>query len=169
MRLFIALPLSEDARRVILDGADALRAEVPTANVSRAENLHITLAFIGESNRVDALKACIDEVCRAPFTVTVGGSGRFGDLIWAGVRVSPPLAALERRLRAALTKAGFRLENRPFRPHITIAREAPVHSLPQIPEVTMAADRVLLMRSDRQNGRLVYTPVYTRLLTSTEA
>ena len=32
----------------------------------------------------------------------------------------------------------------------------------------MAADRILLMRSDRQNGRLVYTPVYTRLLASTE-
>ena len=165
MRLFIALPMSEEARGAILAGADELRAKIPAANYSRAENLHITLAFIGESNRVDALKACIDEVCRAPFTVTVGGSGRFGDLVWAGVRVSPPLAALERRLRVSLQRAGFHIENRPFHPHITIAREAPGSLLPHVPEVTMAADRVLLMRSDRQNGRLVYTPVYERRLT----
>ena len=165
MRLFIALPMSEEARGAILAGADELRAKIPAANYSRAENLHITLAFIGESNRVDALKACIDEVCRAPFTVTVGGSGRFGDLVWAGVRVSPPLAALERRLRVSLQRAGFHIENRPFRPHITSAREAPGSLLPHVPEVTMAADRVLLMRSDRQNGRLVYTPVYERRLT----
>ncbi len=168
MRLFIALPLSEEARQQMLNAAETVRAQVPTANVTRAENLHITLAFIGESMRVDALKSCIDAVCRTPFTITLGGSGRFGDLIWAGVRVSPPLAALERRLRAALANAGFQTENRPFRPHITLAREAAGASLPDMAELEMLADRVVLMRSDRKNGRLIYTPVYTHLLKTEE-
>ena len=168
VRLFIALPLPDEVRRAALAGIDALRRQGVSAGFTRPENLHVTLAFIGESDRTAALQRCIDAACGAPFLLTVGGSGRFGDLIWAGVRVSPPLAALERRLRAALRAEGFRVDERPFRPHITLARAAQGATTPEIAETGATADRVSLMKSERIGGRLVYTALYTRRMKAAE-
>ena len=48
MRLFIALPLCGDARQALLDVQQDMRNQGVRANFSRAENLHLTLAFLGE-------------------------------------------------------------------------------------------------------------------------
>ncbi len=166
MRLFIAIRFSPEIREVLLDAIDTLRVQAD-ANFTRPENLHLTLAFIGESRDVMTIRRCMDALTPGAFPLTVGGCGRFGDLWWAGVAPNERLAALAGELTDRLRAAGFDMEKRAFKPHITLARrvrplQGPVRLA--VPERMMTADRISLMRSDRINGRLTYTEVYARPL-----
>jgi len=166
MRLFIAIRFSRELEQWLMDAIGDLRRQAD-ANFSRRENLHLTLAFIGESRDVMAIRRCMDGLTPGAFPLTIGGSGHFGDLWWAGVAPSERLAALAGELSDSLRAAGFDIEKRPFRPHITLARRVrplagPI-ALP-VPERTMTVERVSLMRSDRIDGRLTYTEVYSRRL-----
>ena len=97
----------------------------------------------------------------------MGGAGRFGDLWWAGVEPSRGLSALAESIQRALRERGFHVERRPFRPHVTLAREvrasAPLRL--DVPRMTMPVKRVSQMKSERAGGRLVYTEVWGRDLT----
>lgn len=166
MRLFIAIPFSEEVRSVLLDAQEQLRAQGMRANYSQPGNLHLTLAFLGETDRWEAARQAMSEIAAAPFSLTIAGSGRFGNLYWAGVRPCRPLEALARSLQSALCAHGFAPEQRPFRPHITLARQASGPSLPrlQIPETTMEVNGICLMQSERRNGRLTYLPLFEKRL-----
>lgn len=164
MRLFVAVHFSPEVRRALLTAMDEIRRNARGANVTRPENLHLTLAFIGETDHIQGAREAIDRVVRPAFRLTVGGSGRFGDLYWAGIAESPELYALAETTQNALRAQGFSIERRPFRAHITLARkvqsEGPLRL--SIPETAMTVDRVSLMKSERQGGRLTYTEVYGR-------
>lgn len=166
MRLFVAIHFSEDVKRVLLNVIGQLREQAAGGNYTRPENLHLTLAFIGESEDVAAIKEAMDG-CEGPgFDLTVGGFGHFGSLYWVGIRKAPALAALAEELQNALRQRGFPIEERPFKPHITVGREirtkGPLRV--DVPETTMRADRISLMKSERINGKLTYTEVYGRAL-----
>jgi len=87
-------------------------------------------------------------------------------LYWAGVRESPALRALASSLRRALKEAGYPVDDKPFRPHITLARQARFASPPRIepPALSMTADQIILMESKRIDGRLVYVPRFRKTL-----
>ena len=94
------------------------------------------------------------------------GSGAFGDLVWAGVHRNPDLDMLASRVRDALRGAGFGIDPKPFKPHITLARRLVCAEKPTV-ELPLASAPVrdfVLMRSDRVDGRLVYTPVFRKTL-----
>jgi 2'-5' RNA ligase len=166
MRLFIALHFSEEVRRVLLDAIAALRAQSDAGGFTRPENQHLTLAFIGESNDTAAIRRVIDRCAVPPFGLTIGGFGRFGDLCWAGVEENPALKGLADTLQHELRKAGFPIETRPFKPHITLGRRIVSASPPRVnvPRTAMTVGRGALMKSERINGRLVYTELYSRPL-----
>lgn len=174
MRLFLSINLDEGCRRALLGAMEALRAASAKASLVRPEQLHLTLAFIGETTRLQAAKAALARVKGPPFELEVAGVGRFAgrrageDLIWAGVRAAPALTALAGALRRELGAAGFALDPKPFKPHLTLARrvafarpgdfEGFAAGYPaSTPLCRMAAGRLSLMESSRQNGRLVYT------------
>jgi RNA 2',3'-cyclic 3'-phosphodiesterase len=98
----------------------------PGIRPSAADQLHLTLHFIGEADAgrvIDALQT----VRFATFTLTLEGVGQFpsagGDVtLWAGVRDTGKLVELHRAMAAALTLKGFPIESRPFNPHVTLAR-----------------------------------------------
>lgn len=92
-------------------------------------NLHLTLAFVGDvqTERLAALQAIGGEAARAtpPFTLTLDRLGGFRDagIAWLGATPAPPeLDGLVRRMRGALGAAGFPVDARPFRVHVTLAR-----------------------------------------------
>ncbi len=161
MRLFVAVNFSPEIKAALMGAIDDLRRQSTGGNFTRADNLHLTLAFIGETLDLRGARAALAAVSAPPFVLTLNGAGRFGDLYWAGLEKSAALTALAASMQQALRDRGFAIEKRPFKPHITLARqlrsEGPV-SL-KVPRLSMTVGRISLMRSDRVNGRLTYTEV----------
>jgi 2'-5' RNA ligase len=129
MRLFTGLAIPSH----VIDALDAALRELrPTARLrwSPLENLHITSKFIGEwpVSRVPELQSLL-AVLDPPgeFEVTVS---RFGFLpnplrpkiFFAGVQGEAGLNALSERTDAAFANLGVRREERPYTPHLTLAR-----------------------------------------------
>jgi 2'-5' RNA ligase len=131
MRLFIAIALPNEAKVVLGTVADELARQADEGRLVRRENLHLTLAFIGETERVqDALEATRRAQWLGlpePFALTIMGVGSFAKhrgahSWWAGIEPSKPLETLAAAVKSELAEAGFTLEKRSFKPHITLAR-----------------------------------------------
>ena len=90
MRLFIAINVGAETKTRLLALRDELRSHSQRGRFTLPENLHLTLAFIGEVSpkKVDKIKAIMDTVEFAPFTATIERIGTFsrGTLWWAGLR-----------------------------------------------------------------------------------
>lgn len=170
MRLFVAIELEKTIREGLRAVVGRLQEAGASGNFTRGENLHLTLAFLGETDRTLEISQAMAAVRSDPFSLSISGLGRFkrrgGDLWWAGLAASKPLLAVQEQLSDHLRAAGFPLEKRPFTAHITLGREVRIApersremlsmplSLPPI-EVT----KLTLMRSHRVNGVLTYTPI----------
>ena len=166
MRLFIAIHFSEEIRQELLDVTASLRAQALSGNFTRPENLHLTLAFIGEADETQEIIRVIDAVPASPFSLTVSGTGRFGDTWWVGVGKNPALEKLADGLRDGLQNAGFHVDPKPFKPHITLGRQVLLDGPSKLdaPLREMTVRRVSLMKSERIGGKLTYTEVYGRAL-----
>jgi len=164
MRLFIAVLFSKEVKDALLSAIDELKAQAVTGNFTKPENLHLTLAFIGESDRVSDIRGIIDRCTVPPFEMAASGAGHFGNLYWVGIEKNPKLKALAESLQNELRKSGFEIEDREFKPHITIARqtEASVPVKLNVERKAMSVSRISLMKSERINGKLVYSEVYGR-------
>ena len=163
MRLFVAIRFSPAVRRALLDGVLLLRGQ-GRGTFTQAENLHLTLAFLGETDRESAAGEALAAVCAqaAPFSMTVGGLGRFGDIWWAGVAENARLERLALEVQQALRARGFSIERRPWKPHVTLVRRwrGPQPAV-RVPDTAMTVDRISLMASRRTAGRLVYTELHS--------
>ena len=84
MRLFIAIQLSEEMRAAVARIQDEFRGRGVTGNYTPVENMHLTMAFIGEYADSDAVLDVIDSVQLRPFSIALEGVGAFGDLWWVG-------------------------------------------------------------------------------------
>lgn len=138
MRLFVALEIPSAVR----DNLAALIGELRAIDASstknkarwvRAENLHVTLKFIGEvdAGRLDAMRAALGEVSAGgAVELRFRGLGFFPNdkrprVLWAGIVASPNLAPLAAMIDARLEKLGIARETREFAPHLTLARFDP--------------------------------------------
>jgi 2'-5' RNA ligase len=127
-RVFFALWPDPAAR----DALATISREVAARAGGRApavDNLHLTLAFVGEvaRDRVAALQAVGLEASFGvrPFDLSLDQIGAFGrsGIVWAGASSVPAgLDELVGRLNAALVAQGFPTDPRPFRAHVTLAR-----------------------------------------------
>ena len=122
-RLFVALSIPEEQTEALR----AMQSGLDGARWRPAENFHLTLAFIGETDRrgmEDALDA-LSAVEAPGVELRLAGLGAFGErkprAVWAGVEPSPGLAHLQARVETALRRRGFDLERRKFVPHVTLA------------------------------------------------
>ena len=84
MRLFVAVNFTDQVKHSLLDGICSLRTQASRGNFTREENLHLTLAFLGETKEVVTAKYALTQYRCQPFILTVAGCVRFGDLWWAG-------------------------------------------------------------------------------------
>lgn len=165
MRLFIAILLSPEVRETLFHVQTSWKKQGVCGKFSRPENLHLTLAFLGETQNISGAQAALDSACTGgPFELIFNVCGHFGDLWWAGAVESPCLKALTKSLQNALIRQDFPLERRPFRPHVTLVRHGtfPQHIQPELPQTSMTVQRVSLMRSERMDGHPVYTEIYKK-------
>ncbi len=161
MRLFIAVPLAGAARELALGAQSAYRRRNVRGNYTSPENLHITLAFIGEFGDPDRVLEALEAVSFAPFTLTMDRLGSFESLLWAGFADSPALEELARKVRRALAEADVPFDRKRFRAHVTLLRK------PEFPagkpvsvdmgSAEMAVDRFCLMLSTRGRSGMIYT------------
>ncbi len=160
MRLFVAIRLSPAVKAALMDASGALRRQ-GSGIFTRAGNLHLTLAFIGETEDPAKARAALDAACGGgPFPLAVEGLGRFGDLVWAGVEESEPLRHLALAVQEALRERGFAIEERLWRPHVTLVRRwRGPRPQARVPRTEMEARRVSLMESARVDGGLVYREI----------
>lgn len=161
MRLFIAIPPDDAVRRGLIRLQDALRRQGMGGNFTPPENLHLTLAFLGEYHDPDRVLEIMEDVSFRPFPLRLEGFGHFGALWWAGLAPNGELSSCVRSLRHALADGKIPFDRKKFTPHITLVRRAVTERdrLPavSVPPVEMTAGRIALLRSDRGKNGMIYT------------
>jgi len=167
MRLFIAVNFSDETKLKLTALRDELRSKSVRGNFSSAENLHLTLTFLGEcdAKQLAAAKAVLDSLTVEAMDVRIDQIGCFrrdgGDVWWAGLAENRILLTLQKDLTEKLMSTGFCLENRRYSPHITLAREVISETRPQRIEPFGETIRsVELMKSERVQGKLTYTAIH---------
>ena len=158
MRLFIAIDLSKPMKDALINAQNEMYDGGMRGNYTSEENLHLTLAFIGEVPAAEPAMEALSAVTYTPFELALEGLGSFGDLWWAGMRPSPPLAALARRVRHALAEGGVPFDRKRFSPHVTLLRKARGDMLGiGIEGAGMTVEAFSLLRSDRGRNGMIYT------------
>jgi 2'-5' RNA ligase len=181
IRAFIAIQLPNSIQQQLDEIARNIQGLVNLKAVRwvPAKNIHLTLKFLGDvsSTNIDLLtKVLLREVTsHTGFEVTLSGIGAFPSLrrprvIWVGIEAPPVLLALQKGIDAETVRLGYPSEDRPFSPHLTLARmpqNASPNAIRQMGEVLAGlkvglvgkflADAVHLYRSDLQPGGAIYT------------
>jgi 2'-5' RNA ligase len=173
MRLFIAICFPDEIKNALYRETITLRDNAVCGSFSRKENLHLTLAFLGElhQSRVKDIRMIMAALPKVSLSLEIANFGWFSSrgerLYWRGLTENAKLVALQKDLCAMLRTADFTLDEKPFHPHITLARRCvlvpefdlktfqahlPIHQFP--------VQGVSLMRSERIGGRLIYTEMY---------
>ncbi len=161
MRLFIAIQLDKKLKKQVRDVQNAFRQQGVRGNYPPEENLHVTLAFIGEYGDPDAVLEAMRAVSFAPFRVTMDRVGCFGDLWWTGLSESEAMEALVRKLRRSLAEAAIPYDRKRFKAHVTFLRK-PEYGRGGIPHIcfapaVMEVSGISLMRSCRGRNGMIYT------------
>lgn len=126
-RLFVALWPDAEVRARLAEVAAALR--LPGRRLVPAPNLHLTLAFLGaaDAGRRACIERALSDVAGSAFTLAFGTlrHRRRSAMVWLEARGVPPaLDALVAAINQALAACGYAPESRPFRAHVTLARNA---------------------------------------------
>jgi 2'-5' RNA ligase len=176
VRSFVAVLLPDAVRARLAALTAEMRSRAPALAWVKADNLHLTLRFLGAVE--PAALAWVEEAmhvaaasAKAPFTIELGGLGSFParggpQVVWAGVVLGGErLVALHAALEAALAARGMPGEGRAFHPHVTLARArerrggarlaAVLGPGPRFGRLEVAA--LHLMRSDLGPGGSRYT------------
>ena len=166
MRLFFALNMNREARHAIVQLQRQMWGE-ETRGLTRPENLHLTLAFLGntDSARLGELQQIVDQLEVPALSLHFDRIGVFhqanGDIWWLGMEENHELQILQAQLTKELGKASFSVDEREFVPHLTLARKIRPKWMPKkekLPHsISAKIGRVSLMRSQQIDGKTVYT------------
>ncbi|HHW90220.1 MAG TPA: RNA 2',3'-cyclic phosphodiesterase [Clostridiales bacterium] len=169
MRLFIAVNFDQDAKSKISQLAERLKSLGISGNYTKEQNYHLTLLFLGESNdrQLQAAKRAIQRIKIKPFDITLKNISNFGkNIIHLKVKPCEPLNQIYNFLYESL-KNDYCITNTSFSPHITLVRKPNFLPSPKadifgdILPFSYFVDAISLMLSSRQNGKLIYTPLFT--------
>ena len=132
MRAFIAVEISDQMRGAIARVEEHLKYAGADVKWVRPELVHLTLKFLGDidEKRAGEVSTIIDDIARArsKFEITAKDIGAFPRIehprvIWVGLdKGAAETAGLAAAVEEALAGIGFKKEERPFSPHLTIGR-----------------------------------------------
>jgi RNA 2',3'-cyclic 3'-phosphodiesterase len=130
VRLFVALEIPTTTRKNLSALIASLRAITREPRWARAENLHVTLKFLGEvaESKLAAVQTALGGVrSHQAVTVAFRGLGFFPNekkprVFWAGIEASSNLKTLAADIEGAMERCGIAREMREFSPHLTLAR-----------------------------------------------
>lgn len=180
IRVFIAAPLTDEVVQQLKKTIIPLKKSLKGKDIRWVpwDNYHITLVFLGSVPELDislietAMKEAVFEI--APFPVKIGPVDLFPNrkkarLMAAEVLAGDSLTKLQELVSASLVKAGYKIETRKFRPHITVARlKEPVRlrrcsEKDALPVINLI-DMIHLYKSDTQPTGVVYSILRSSVL-----
>ena len=139
-RLFVAIQLSDEIKKAVTASLHEMKKQGIGGNYVPTGNLHLTLAFIGETKETDAVKDALKTLQYKPFKLTGAARG----------------------VRSALENAGISYEKDKFVPHITLIRKFTGNwKKAPIPKGEMMVKKISLMKSEQKNGKQVYTEIFS--------
>jgi 2'-5' RNA ligase len=188
IRAFIAIDIPDAIQQKLNEITTRLQSLDQTKAVRwvAARNIHLTLKFLGEVSQTNL--ELLTEIIQAeaikhrPFELEVGELGAFPSIrrprvIWIGIHAPQELLTLQHGVEAETIRLGYAAEERPFSPHLTLARishNASPEDVRCIGEILATqkvgilgkvnVTRVVLFRSDLRPGGAIYTPLFNALL-----
>lgn len=179
MRTFIAIDIPEDVKTSLANLQADLKQIGADAAWTNPAGMHLTLKFLGEVS--ESLIPEIEKSCMAAvsaieqLTMTLNGTGVFPNfrnprVLWAGIKEETGrLLELQRRLEVELRSQGFRPEDKPFNPHLTLCRiKSPRNSreliaraeMYDLPEISFGVMDIRLYKSELSPAGSKYTELY---------
>lgn len=166
MRVFIAVDITPEAKKEIKKLLKVFQKKYWPIKWGELEKVHMTLAFLGsiKEDKLESIKTACKKAVKGikPFIISFKGLGCFSNwdypkIIWLGLKGDlKSLANLQKQLKDNLKKAGFKIDSRPFSPHITIGRvkKARVKQRKEIGR-QLKKFRILNLKSEVKVDRLV--------------
>ncbi|MDO4497306.1 MAG: RNA 2',3'-cyclic phosphodiesterase [Bacteroidales bacterium] len=162
-RIFIAIRFDDHMKDRLASIQDSLRKRGIQGKYCPYENLHMTLVFIGERYDLPSIRKAVSEVDFEPFDLTLSTLGSFptkAGVIWCGVEQHQTIQKLVSTLRERLQAYGVAYKNGLFFPHISLIQQ-PTEIITdiEIPKASMPVLQICIMKSERIDGKLVYTEI----------
>lgn len=181
VRAFIAIEIPEEIKKELASIRDELKKNLgKVSNISWAkpETTHLTLKFLGDVPE-EKIKT-IEEALRLSaagikaFNISITGIGCFPNLenprvLWAGTQESAEIKNLHAAIEDSLHAVGFEKEEKPFKPHLTLARiknqaegrkiSKAIKELKTDIKADFTADSVILFKSELHLKGAVHTPL----------
>jgi 2'-5' RNA ligase len=187
MRLFIAINLSEQTRKILAGELDKMRSFSTSGQFVAPQNLHLTLVFLGEcdSKETDAIVRSMNTARFEPFVMTILGVSchyrqrhklmtrgkikMMAKLVFCGLVNDTgyeKVRQLQSLLSVNLSAKNFRLDQRKFWPHITLGRKFIWKDDFRFGKYKIGeyVTSIELMKSERVKGKLTYTTIHRKAL-----
>lgn len=185
VRSFIAISLSAEIIRQLNQVLENLQARLPGVAIrwTQAQNIHVTIKFLGDVSisNLDLVKKIIQiEASRhSAFELSIGELGAFPTInrpqvLWVGVEAPQELYAIQSGIENEAARLGYTPENRPFSPHLTLARTARNATPEDVRKISsvlagykvgylgaLKVQELHLYKSDLQRSGAVYTRLFT--------
>ena len=164
MRLFIAICFDENMLDSLATIQDDLMRSGVKGNYTPRENLHMTLAFIGDYDDPEQIVEVMQKVPLRSFSVKLSGFRPFRDMFFAELEENENLRDYVKRLRTALLDEEIPFDRKKFLPHVTLIRKADcTKGKSFLSEFqggdSMKVNGISLMKSERGRHGMVYTEI----------
>ena len=162
MRLFIAVDLSSSMKKALVETMHEMKKQGISGNYVPMQNLHMTLAFIGETDMTEQIRQVMDSIPVEKSRLSFSEPGYFGDTMWFGIKGNQKIKKYAADLRKALKEQGINCDSSKFEPHVTILRKLKGKRPAGLaaPDADMTVSRISLMKSETKDGKRVYKEIY---------
>ncbi len=181
MRIFIGVGFNDQVKRYLSNAQKIIKTEAKSGNFTSYHNFHLTLRFLGEieEEKIDLLKKALNITAFkiSPFYIKIGRIDTFKKknkyIIYNKITTNiDKLNDLYHELESALSSVGFKKEDRPYRPHITLGRNVEIKSTNIFQKITgckteVFVSEIILYHSHHKNNVLTYTPIHVISLNGT--
>lgn len=175
MRLFIGINFEEYTKDKIQDIVTDFKCSSLKGKFVSKEHMHLTFEFLGDVSldKVEIIKEAMDKIPTKPFSLQLSKIGHFkhseGNIYWIGIKENESLLKIQSQLHNILIEQGFELEDREYKPHLTIGRKVKMEETYDVDDqskiingISINVDKIDLMKSEHIKGNLVHSIIYSR-------